>query len=588
MNTKIVNPRKEAMFAAGGQDFAGDGRAASLHACGPAAGRVGILASRLAACAVLATLAACGGGSGETASTAATPLPALATAVPTTSDSCTDGAMTIRIGLDANANGVLDESEVSYTQLVCTGDGEAAWQVSFVAEPAGANCAAGGQRALFGPDTDGDGVVQASESRTSGYVCNGAAGATGPAGSNGTDGTNGVTWTTVASDTDAAADTGYLVGGVSETTLTLPDNPAVGSIVAVNGLGTGGWRIAQRAGQSVQTGALPLAARWAGPWTVRTLGPPNWGAIASSSDGRRLVAANGGDAIYTSIDWGATWTARTNIGFPVNAASSADGRVLAVGLVNASAQVSRDGGTTWSSPLPSGIWWVAMSADGTFMTATRRGDRIYRSEDGGVTWTPGPVGNWNAVAMAADGRTQLASQDNGQLHLSMDYGQNWTALIGSGTRLWESVAVSGDASRMLAVASNDFIYLSSDFGLTWQPKGASALRFTATASLDGRVLVTAVYGGRVEVSEDFGTTWQFRESVNRQWAGLACSSDGGRIVGAAPGNAAVNGGLLFSPRSTVAGAGHGLAGEPDAAVQLQYLGGGVWKILNSAGAVQAW
>ena len=72
-------------------------------------------------------------------------------------------------------------------------------------EPAGANCATGGVKLEFGPDVNGNGLLDAGEivPALTQYVCNGAVGAqgpqgntgatgaTGPAGANGTNGTNG-------------------------------------------------------------------------------------------------------------------------------------------------------------------------------------------------------------------------------------------------------------------------------------------------------------------------------------------------------------------------------------------------------------
>ena len=88
-------------------------------------------------------LPGCGSGGSDTSAGNGT-AQVLADAIPAISGSCTGGAMSIWVGLDANANGLLDEGEVSYTQLVCPGGGEG-WRVDLQAEPG----AAGGQRALF-------------------------------------------------------------------------------------------------------------------------------------------------------------------------------------------------------------------------------------------------------------------------------------------------------------------------------------------------------------------------------------------------------------------------------------------------------
>lgn len=109
-----------------------------------------------AALVLLAMLTGCGGGGGDAAAAPGNTAGALATALPEASAQCTAGAMRIRIGLDANGNGVLESGEVSYTELVCTpaAGGTSPMLVSVLPEPAGSQCPTGGQRVLVGPDMD--------------------------------------------------------------------------------------------------------------------------------------------------------------------------------------------------------------------------------------------------------------------------------------------------------------------------------------------------------------------------------------------------------------------------------------------------
>ena len=91
--------------------------------------------------------------------------------------------------------------------------------------------------------------------------------------------------------------------------------------------------------------------------------------IASSTDGTKLVSANGGFGIYTSIDSGTNWTQTSA---PIN--------------------------FSWVS--------VASSADGTKLVAAEAaGSGIYTSTNSGTTWTQtsAPLLNWRCVASSADG-----------------------------------------------------------------------------------------------------------------------------------------------------------------------------------------
>lgn len=121
----------------------------------------------------------------------------------TTSSRCPSGGVAIAVGVDANANGALDDAEITQTSEVCNG--------ASVAGPAGdagangangtngtngtngvnalvattrlgagdANCPAGGARIDTGLDdgagggTSGNGVLETGEVRATQYVCNG-------------------------------------------------------------------------------------------------------------------------------------------------------------------------------------------------------------------------------------------------------------------------------------------------------------------------------------------------------------------------------------------------------------------------------
>jgi hypothetical protein len=63
-------------------------------------------------------------------------------------------------------------------------------------------------------------------------------------------------WTVVAVNTNMAVNNGYIANSASLVTLTLPAVAAVGSIVRATGMNTGGWAIAQNAGQTIFFGTL--------------------------------------------------------------------------------------------------------------------------------------------------------------------------------------------------------------------------------------------------------------------------------------------------------------------------------------------
>jgi hypothetical protein len=96
---------------------------------------------------------------------------------------CTSGGQRIDYGVDDDGNGTLDAAEIDGTTYVCngaSGDDGLRSLIAVTAEPAGANCATGGQRVEYGIDDDGNGTLDAAEVDGTTYVCNGADGTTPP------------------------------------------------------------------------------------------------------------------------------------------------------------------------------------------------------------------------------------------------------------------------------------------------------------------------------------------------------------------------------------------------------------------------
>src|SRR5512144_548065 len=199
----------------------------------------------LQALALLITLAltGCGGGGGggsTTPTTSTTGENSIAYKVLNAAplDICPNGGITVDAGIDTNGNGQLDDAE----------------------------------------------IIPAKRQ----YVCNGANGSTGPTGPTGPAGP-GITWEGVTgTSVQAVPNRGYMTNSPSQVTVTLPVSPAVGDIVRVSGIGAGGWKIAQNAGQSV-------IARDLGSWTPHAPVGNNWSSVASSADGTKLVATTNGN-----------------------------------------------------------------------------------------------------------------------------------------------------------------------------------------------------------------------------------------------------------------------------------------------------
>ena len=356
-------------------------------------------------------LAGCGGGGGggssggDTGGTLPVNVLIAQTAEPAGAN-CPTGGTRITSGLDSNGNNVLDSSEVVATQFVCGATNGSNLLVATSTEPAGANCAAGGTRVTAGLDTNSNNVLDAGEVMTTSYVCNNP-----PVN---------MPWVTVTAATQAQPNTGYVVDSATPVTVTLPANAslAIGDRVAVYGLGTGGWTIAQNDGQSIDLAGLEA-------WTARE-SARNWRSVASSVDGQRLVAVAefGHSQIYTSSDAGVSWTARESARSWRSVASSADGQRLVAVVHGGQIYTSSDAGETWTVSVgsPSALWWsVASSADGQRLVAVVNGGYIYTSN---VITTPG-TGGWLSGGQQSD-MVELQYLGNGLFMPLRSIGNNFT------------------------------------------------------------------------------------------------------------------------------------------------------------------
>lgn len=554
-------------------------------------------------------LGGCGGG-GDTAVPAAAGSSGMSflnqVVVEPVGASCPAGGVRLRDGVDKDGNGVLSDAETTSTQFVCNGTPGAAGAVGAdgvqyllktAVEAVGANCPSGGQRIDAGIDTNNDRVLSASEVTSRTYVCNGATGATGAAGASGAPGAAGAVgaagpagpvgpagaslqWVDVtASFAQASSNTGYLADSSTFVSVQLPASPQVGDLVNVSGVGSGGWGVVQNAGQKIITTGVASTSIGA-VWTPRDANR-YWIDVRSSSDGNKLIAGTYGGKLYTSTDAGATWTPRLSNQEWHGLASSADGVKLVAAARNDYIYTSSDSGVTWTARDSVRGWFRAdSSADGTRLLAIA-GNAILTSRDSGVTWASTvPNGGeflWS-VASSADGTRLVVGSVTDKIYVSTDGGTTWTARLSGGG--WQAVAMSADGMRIYAAKNGSFIYVSSDGGTTWNALNISASWNGMFASADGQRIVAAAYGGLIYTSTDAGSTWVSRESA-RNWNGIAGSSDATKLVIMAEND------LIYSSTASTSVGGAGLlSGSQFESVALQYVGAGVFSVLDYAGKLK--
>lgn len=253
-------------------------------------------------------------------------------------------------------------------------------------------------------------------------------------------------------------------------------------------------------------------------WNVSTSSPSTyWRSITSSAsstnpsiDGKYLAAVQStptyGGQIYTSSDFGVTWTLSTstsNVQY-YSITSSADGTSLAAVAWGGKIYTSSDSGGTWNvstSSLSANWYSITSSADGKRLAATQfvSNKHIYVSSDFGLTWTTrGPSNFWTSVKLSADGTKLIATAGGGQVYKSSDSGVTWVAL-NSGSKSWRSVAFSEDGNKVAATVSNGQVF-TSDLTFLNTPIREYVADTTTVRDFSGSKWIVDAVGAVVDLS----------------------------------------------------------------------------------------
>ena len=270
--------------------------------------------------------------------------------------------------------------------------------------------------------------------------------------------------------------------GVTWASAPLPSYNWVGAALSTNG---SKLLVAADAGPIYESGDGGLS------WVPTGAPSQGWVSVASAADGNNLIAGSYLNVwtLYTSQDFGSTWTPATNANFSGtgwdSVASSADGSCLAaVGQFHL-VITSSDSGATWTTnTLPQYLYSVASSADGARLAVAGEG-LIYTSTNSGATWQPSgaPSNSWLSIACSADGSRLIAASS--QIYISTNGGALWTA-ADAPIDNWNAVASSADGSKLVAVVGvgGGGIYTWAEVpALTVRALGASVnLSWPATSS----------------------------------------------------------------------------------------------------------
>ena len=298
----------------------------------------------------------------------------------------------------------------------------------------------------------------------------------------------------------------------------------------------------------------------------------NWDSVATSADGRRMIASAGGEPgwVYTSTNAGLNWVTNDlpDLGW-TGVASSADGSKLVAVAVFGGIYVSTNFGGSWApTDAPTRNWWaVSSSADGSRLAAVVGGQSgffegsILISTNSGTNWMPSdaPATNWSAISASADG-TKLAATvgfpQSGPIFNSRDSGATWATNNNAPFSSWVAIASSADGSRLVA-ASTAEVFTSTDSGIIWVTNGLPSMAWSGVASsADGQKLVAIANGASgIFTSTNGGGTWISNAVPKNVWWSAASSADGNELIAVVLPDRGTNGGIYtayFTPSPRLA------------------------------------
>ena|SRR5579884_184042 len=279
---------------------------------------------------------------------------------------------------------------------------------------------------------------------------------------------------------------------------------------------------------------------------------PNWQVMQSTSQ-----TAVAGNNYLTTNSALATLTlpGSPNVGSIIRfSGSGANGWTLLpnTGQTIITANLGLPGGQTWTQQATSlgALSWhaVCSSANGLRLAAgvgVNSTGSIYYSTDGGRTWhqSDAPAKSWTGIACSSDGTRMVAVPNGGNIYTSINGGTNWVAQTGSTITSYTCAASSADGINLVAGVGSGSgpIYTSNNGGTNWTARSFSSQNWQGVAcSSDGTKIVGVASGAaQIWVSANSGVSWT-NAGPTTSWSAVACSADGAKMV------ATVNTGNIYT------------------------------------------
>jgi hypothetical protein len=262
-----------------------------------------------------------------------------------------------------------------------------------------------------------------------------------------------------------------------------------------------------------------------------TMAAQYWKCVAISSSGQYQSALNGSNGlIYTSSDYGVSWTARLQFisgdwrGISISETGQYQTAVSYSGNSSAFSvsagtyiHTSSDYGVTWIQRKQYSYNWtgISISSTGQYQSACNVNNYVYTSSDYGVFWTPRTFasGDWRSISVSSSGKYQSVCMYNNYVYTSYDYGVNWTSRSFSSNG-WQCISVSGNGKYQTVVGNGVSPWYSLNYGVDWYSAGQSGWNWTTVAlAASGRFqIATNTSWNQLWFSNNYGQSWSYMDS----------------------------------------------------------------------------
>jgi hypothetical protein len=424
----------------------------------------------------------------------------------------------------------------------------------------------------------------------------GLQGPVGPAGPEGPQGPAGATFDWVISSLNhfvAESNKGYIIRSSEKCTVQLPLNPSIGETIELVADNIHGWKIDLKDATSI---LVPTdSSLWGKNLTSNGISNDFIGTpiFSSSDDGSIVYVAfyKGGGSIWKSSDRGKSWLiVNTAGGYWRDIECSADGSiVLAVNSgysaiwqdTTTNVWVSVDGGSNWTSQVISGKTTdIAINSDGSSIYAGDYlyGNGLYKSIDYGNTWSLISSGVFSEIIVSGDGSTLYSINDQ-VVSLSQDKGATWQQL--QGVSNVKKVACSYDGQKIILFSSSSGLLKSVDHGVIWTnlSEGYTNFNFVSLSYYAG---INVLANNYLYVSMLDGNVYYPFNAVYRVFNGIHLSQDGSLLL------ALTNQGeMLISNTDRIDLSSNYVFGKSRSQIRLVYTGGGVYRMIQSSGVLEA-